>query len=126
VRGNYERRAHRQSQKGASAIDRATAREIRALRRLQRQQDPAGPHVFASERGGPTTAKSFHTLIARLGERAGNEASCPPDGVTNEQLVRMVVSEIEKHPDRLHEDFIVPAAAIMIASWPCPAKPSPG
>jgi hypothetical protein len=46
--------------------------------------------------------------------------------VTNEQLVRMVVSEIEKHPDRLHEDFIVPAAAIMIASWPCPAKPSPG
>jgi len=81
---------------------------------LQRQQDPAGPHVFASERGGPTTAKSFHTLIARLGERAGNEASCPPDGVTNEQLVRMVVSEIEKHPDRLHEDFIVPAAAIMI------------
>jgi hypothetical protein len=43
--------------------------EIRALRRLQREQTP-GPHVFATERGGPMAPKSFHTLIARLGERA--------------------------------------------------------
>jgi Rap1a immunity proteins len=47
------------------------------------------------------------------------ELSCPPDGVTSEQLVRMVVSEIEKHPERLHEDFIVPAAAVFVGSWPC-------
>jgi len=45
--------------------------EIRALRRLQREQDPAGPHVFSSERDGPMTAKSFYALISRLGERAG-------------------------------------------------------
>src|SRR6266487_2226542 len=32
--------------------------------------------------------------------------SCPPDGVTNEQLVRMVVDQIEKHPDQLNKDFI--------------------
>ncbi len=44
--------------------------EIRALRRLQRKQ-PLGPHVFTSERGGPIAPKSFHTLIARLGVRAG-------------------------------------------------------
>jgi site-specific recombinase XerD len=43
--------------------------EIRALRRLQREQS-GGPHVFATERGGPMAPKSFHTLIARLGERA--------------------------------------------------------
>ena len=42
---------------------------LRALRRLQREQPP-GPYVFCSERGGPMTAKSFHTLILRLGERA--------------------------------------------------------
>jgi integrase len=42
----------------------------RALRRLQREQPP-GPHVFCSERGGPIAPKNFHTLIARLGERAG-------------------------------------------------------
>jgi hypothetical protein len=29
--------------------------EIRALRRLQREQE-ASPHVFASERGGPMSA----------------------------------------------------------------------
>jgi integrase len=45
--------------------------EIRALRRLQREQDPAGSHVFSSERGGPMTPKSFGTLFARPGERAG-------------------------------------------------------
>jgi hypothetical protein len=39
-----------------------------ALRRLQREQPP-GPYVFASERGGPIAPKSFHTLISRLGER---------------------------------------------------------
>ena len=40
------------------------------LRRLQREQPPS-PYVFTSERGGPIAAKSFHTLISRLGERAG-------------------------------------------------------
>jgi hypothetical protein len=36
----------------------------------QREQPP-GPYVFASERSGPIAAKSFHTLISRLGGRAG-------------------------------------------------------
>jgi site-specific recombinase XerD len=44
--------------------------ETRALRRLQREQE-ASPHVFASERGGPMSAKSFGTLFERLGRRAG-------------------------------------------------------
>jgi Rap1a immunity proteins len=44
---------------------------------------------------------------------------CPPDGVTNDQLVRIVVTEIESHPEGLHEDFIVPASAIFMATWPC-------
>jgi hypothetical protein len=47
------------------------------------------------------------------------ELSCPPDGVSNEQLVRMVIGEIDKHPERLNEDFVVPAAAVMLATWPC-------
>src|SRR5437899_12872826 len=44
--------------------------ELRALRRLQREQCP-GPHVFVSERGAPMAPKSFHAMIQRLGERAG-------------------------------------------------------
>jgi type 1 fimbriae regulatory protein FimB/type 1 fimbriae regulatory protein FimE len=61
----------RRSKRGTPSVHPMQGDEIRALRRLQRQQDPAGPHVFASERGGPMTPKSFHTLISRLGERAG-------------------------------------------------------
>jgi integrase len=43
--------------------------ELRALRRLQRE-NPPGPHVFVSERGGPVTTAWFRKMMARLGERA--------------------------------------------------------
>ena len=44
--------------------------ELRALRRLQRE-NPPGPHVFCSERGGPVTTSWFRKMMTRLGERAG-------------------------------------------------------
>jgi hypothetical protein len=33
-----------------------------------------------------------------------------------------VQNQIERHPEGLHEDFIVPAAAVLVATWPCGAK----
>src|SRR5262245_41942617 len=59
----------RRAKGGTPSVHPMQGDEIRALRRLLREQPP-GPHVFATERGGPMTAKSFHTLISRLGERA--------------------------------------------------------
>lgn len=44
--------------------------EMRALRRLQREQEPKSPFVFTSERGSPFTTAGF----ARMVERAGKEA----------------------------------------------------
>jgi integrase len=44
--------------------------ELRALRRLQREQEPKSPFVFTSERGSPFTTAGF----ARMIERAGVEA----------------------------------------------------
>ena len=44
--------------------------ELRALRRLQREQEPKSPFVFTSERGAPFTTAGF----ARMIERAGVEA----------------------------------------------------
>jgi type 1 fimbriae regulatory protein FimB/type 1 fimbriae regulatory protein FimE len=44
--------------------------ELRALRRLQREQEPGSPFVFTSERGAPFTTAGF----ARMIERAGSEA----------------------------------------------------
>jgi integrase len=43
--------------------------ELRALRRLQREQDPRSPFVFTSERGAPFATAGF----ARMVERAGIE-----------------------------------------------------
>ena len=43
--------------------------EIRARRRLQREQGPSS-HVFMTERDGPMTPKAFHALFGRIGARA--------------------------------------------------------
>ena len=59
----------RRSKHGSPSVHPIRGDEIRALRRLQREQE-ASPYVFTSERGGPMTSKSFGTLFARLGERA--------------------------------------------------------
>ncbi len=44
--------------------------ELRALRRLQREQEPKSPFVFTSERGSPFTGAGF----ARMAERVGKTA----------------------------------------------------
>ena len=44
--------------------------ELRALRRLEREQEPKSPFVFTSERGAPFSTAGF----ARMVERAGVEA----------------------------------------------------
>ena len=44
--------------------------ELRALRRLQREQEPKATFVFTSERGAPFSTAGF----ARMVERAGTEA----------------------------------------------------
>jgi integrase len=60
----------RRSKRGTPSVHPMQGGEIRALRRLQRDQE-ASPYVFTSERGGPMSAKSFGTLFERLGRRAG-------------------------------------------------------
>ena len=47
------------------------------------------------------------------------EVVCPPEHVSDEPLVRMVIAEIEKHPEQLGEDFIVLASEVIMNSWPC-------
>ncbi len=60
----------RRVKKGTPATHPVVGDEMRALRKLQRDQDPESPFVFTSERGSPfTTAGS-----ARMVERAGVEA----------------------------------------------------
>jgi integrase len=44
--------------------------ELRALRRLQREQKPRSPFVFTSERGSPFTTAGFARMIERAGIRS--------------------------------------------------------
>jgi site-specific recombinase XerD len=44
--------------------------ELRALRRLQREQEPKSPFVFTSERGAPFTTAGFARMIERVGIEA--------------------------------------------------------
>src|SRR5262249_3268550 len=56
---------------GSPSVHPLSGRELRALRRLRREQEPVSPFIFTSERGAPLTAAGFRKLIARLGVVAG-------------------------------------------------------
>jgi len=45
--------------------------ELRALRRLQREQEPKSPFVFTSERGAPFTTTGFARMMERTRIEAG-------------------------------------------------------
>jgi integrase len=44
--------------------------ELRALRRLQREQEPRSPFVFTSERGAPFGTAGFARMVERAGAKA--------------------------------------------------------
>jgi type 1 fimbriae regulatory protein FimB/type 1 fimbriae regulatory protein FimE len=48
-------------------------RELRALRRLRREQQPPSPFVFVSERGAPFSTDGFAKMLARAAQAAGLE-----------------------------------------------------
>ena len=56
---------------GSPSVHPLSGRELRALRRLKREQDPSSPYVFTSERGAPFSTAGLRTSIARLGKAAG-------------------------------------------------------
>ena len=61
----------RRAKNGTAAVHPIHGDERRALRKLQREQDPKSPFVFTTERGGPFSVSAFQRLVARAGEAAG-------------------------------------------------------
>jgi type 1 fimbriae regulatory protein FimB/type 1 fimbriae regulatory protein FimE len=59
----------RRAKNGSPSVHPIRGDEIRALRRLRRE-NPTEAHVFVTERGGPMTPMGFHHLIQRLGKAA--------------------------------------------------------
>lgn len=70
--------AVRRVKRGTPATHPIIGDELRALRRLQREQDPASPFVFTSERGPPFTTAGFARLVERAGAAAGLGFKCHP------------------------------------------------
>jgi type 1 fimbriae regulatory protein FimB/type 1 fimbriae regulatory protein FimE len=62
--------AVRRAKRGTPATHPIRGDELRALRRLQREQDPRSPFAFTSERGSPFTTAGFARLVERAGESA--------------------------------------------------------
>jgi integrase len=62
--------AVRRVKKGTPATHPIRGDELRALRRLQREQEPRSAFVFTSERGSPFTTAGFARMVERAGEAA--------------------------------------------------------
>ena len=67
---NHGRLHVNRAKSGSPSVHPLSGRELRALRRLQREQEPQSPFVFTSERGSPFTTAGFRKMVARLGVAA--------------------------------------------------------
>ena len=63
--------AVRRVKRGSPSTHPIRGDELRALRRLQREQDPKSPFVFTCERGAPFTTAGFARMVERAGKAAG-------------------------------------------------------
>jgi integrase len=61
----------RRAKGGATSVHPITGKEMRALRKLQRETTTPSPYVFVSERGAPLSVAGYQRMIARAGEAAG-------------------------------------------------------
>jgi type 1 fimbriae regulatory protein FimB/type 1 fimbriae regulatory protein FimE len=60
----------RRAKRGTPSTHPVLGDELRALRRLQREQQPKSPFVFTSERGAPFTTAGFARMVERAGAAA--------------------------------------------------------
>ena len=68
----------RRLKNGSPATHPLTGKELRALRRLQREQELKSPFVFTSERGTPFTKRGFQAMVERAGKATGFDMKIHP------------------------------------------------
>jgi integrase len=67
----------RRVKQGSPATHPLTGRELRALRRLEREAS-GSPFVFVSERGAPFSTRGFQAMVERAGKVAGFDMKIHP------------------------------------------------
>lgn len=60
----------RRLKQGRESVHPLRGSELRALRRLKREQTPPSPYVFTTERRSPMTSAGFRKLLSRIGTEA--------------------------------------------------------
>ena len=70
--------------------------------------------VFDGECGGVVS-----TLLYFGRHLPASVRHCRPQGVTQEQAVRVVYNYLVAHPELLHQDFRELAAVGLSQAWPC-------
>jgi len=60
----------RRAKNGKPATHPIRGDELRALRQLQREQEPKSPYVFTTERGTPFTTDALNRLVKMISERS--------------------------------------------------------
>jgi integrase len=68
----------RRVKQGTPATHPLTGRELRALRRLQRERGSKSPFVFISERGTAFSTRGFQAMVERVAEAAGFDMKIHP------------------------------------------------
>src|SRR5215468_12019835 len=68
----------RRVKQGSPATHPLTGDELRALRRMEREQEPKSPFVFISERGTPFTKRGFQAMVERAAQAAGLDIKVHP------------------------------------------------
>jgi integrase len=68
----------RRVKQGSPATHPLTGEELRALRRLERDQEPKSPFVFISERGTPFAKRGFQAMVDRAAQAAGLDIKVHP------------------------------------------------
>src|SRR6516164_869940 len=68
----------RRVKQGTPATHPLTGRELRALRRLQREQRSKSPFVFVSERSAPFAKRGFQAMVERTARAAGFDMKIHP------------------------------------------------
>jgi type 1 fimbriae regulatory protein FimB/type 1 fimbriae regulatory protein FimE len=68
----------RRVKQGTPATHPLTGRELRAFRKLLREQVPKSPFVFVSERGAPFSKRGFQAMVDRAARVAGFDMKIHP------------------------------------------------
>jgi integrase len=68
----------RRVKQGTPATHPLTGRELRALRRLQREQGSKSLFMFVSERGAPFSKRGFQAMVERAAKAAGFDMKIHP------------------------------------------------